>query len=109
MTTYVHDRTEHSQAERQLLAADFVEYFTSAGHEARQVRLGVYPGVALWCAGGASTVVLVDDDVVQWGRRWQHLCRWRESTTRHVAQRILKTLTVTSRGVAASAGRGERA
>lgn len=93
MDVYVEARTEVQQAERQLLAADLVAQFTAAGHEARAVRLGVYPGVALWCSGGASTVVLIDEDVIQWGRRWQHLARWRERAPEQLAGQVTATLT----------------
>lgn len=107
MSAYVQDRIEQQQAERQLLAADLVDHLTRAGHEARRVRIGTYPGVALWCRGGSSTVVLVDEDIVQWGRRWQHLARWRDSSATQLADRIVATL-VRRVGAAARPGKGPR-
>lgn len=92
VSAYVQERTEKQQAERQLLTADLVDHLTRAGHEARQVRIDTYPGVALWCSDGSSAVILVDDDVVQWGRRWQHLARWRESSAEQLAGQITATL-----------------
>lgn len=107
MSVYVLDQLEQQRAERQLLVADLLDHLTRAGHEARRIRIVIYPGVALCCRGGSSTVVLVDEDIVQWGSGWQHLARWRESSAEQLADRIVATL-VRRAGAGVWAGKGSR-